>query len=388
MSCPLSEPLLGGNADGYVRDALASTFVANGPYVARFEDEVAARVGAPFAVACASGTAAIHLALHALGIGPGDEVWVSDLTFVASANPARYCGARVTLVDSERESWNLAPDVVVGELTRRARRGVAMPAAIVAVHLLGHPAHLGPVLEAAARHGVPVVEDAAEALGATWTAGAGPALDGREVGTVGTVGCYSFNGNKIMTTGGGGMVVTHDATLAARVRHLATQAKEPGVGYVHDEIGFNYRMSNLAAALGVAQLEQLDAFLARRRAIADRYDAAFADVDGIKAAPDCAWARRSGWLSSIVLEDEVTRERVRLALDGAGIESRPVWPPLRTQAPYRDAPVLGGNVAVELGERVLNLPSSASLGDEQQERVIDVVRHALWSHSTPALRVS
>lgn len=385
---PLSEPSLGGNADTYVRDALASTFVANGPYVTRFEQEFAARVGSPHAVACASGTAAIHLALHALGVGPGDEVWVSDLTFVASANPARYCGARVTLVDSERESWNLDPDVVADELARRARSGVAMPAAIVAVHLLGHPARLGPIVDAAARHGVPVVEDAAESLGATWTAQADPSVAGREAGTVGTVGCYSFNGNKIMTTGGGGMVVTADAALATRIRHLATQAKLPGIGYTHDEIGFNYRMGNLSAALGVAQLEQLDGFLDHRRAIADRYAAALAGVDGLAVAPDCAWARRSGWLSSVMFEDELARERVRVALQDAGIESRPVWAPLRTQAPYRDTPILGGRVAVEVAERVLNLPSSATLTGQQQDRVIQVVRETVWSRFTRIIGVN
>jgi dTDP-4-amino-4,6-dideoxygalactose transaminase len=384
----LSEPSLAGNADAYVRDAVASTFVANGPYVTRFEDEFAARVGSSHAVACASGTAAIHLALHALGIGPGDDVWVSDLTFVASANPARYCGARVVLVDSERESWNLDPDVVAGELARRARSGAAMPAAIVVVHLLGHPARLAPIVEAAARHGIPVVEDAAESLGATWTSHAEPSVAGREAGTVGTVGCYSFNGNKIMTTGGGGMVVTGDAALAARVRHLATQAKLPGVGYAHDEIGFNYRMSNLSAALGTAQLEQLDGFLARRRAIADRYDRAFAGVDGVTVPPDCTWARRSGWLSSVMFEDELGRERVRLALLDAAIESRPVWAPLRTQTPYRDVPVLGGDAAVRIAQRVLNVPSSATLTDEQQDRVIQVVRDAVRSRFTPTLGVN
>ncbi|HEY7135176.1 MAG TPA: aminotransferase class I/II-fold pyridoxal phosphate-dependent enzyme [Acidimicrobiia bacterium] len=369
----LSEPAFRGNEDAYVREAVASSFVAGGPFLGRFEAAFANRVDAPYAVACASGTAAIHLALVALGVRPGDEVWVSDLTFVASANPARYCGARVTLVDSEPESWNLDPYVVAEELDRRAACGEAQPAAIVAVHLLGHPARLDVLLVAAAEHGVPVVEDAAESLGATWTGGP---LAGREVGTVGTIGCFSFNGNKLVTSGGGGMLVTANEALAAHARHLSTQAKLPGVGYAHDEIGFNYRLSNLSAALGLAQFEQVDAFLARRREIADRYDAAFSRVPGLAAAPDRPWARRSGWLSSVVCADPTVRERIRLALEAGDVEARPVWAPLRHQAPYRGAPVLGGDVAVQLGDRVLNLPSSVTLTDEQQQRVIDVVLRA------------
>jgi dTDP-4-amino-4,6-dideoxygalactose transaminase len=298
---------------------------------------------------------------------------VSDLTFVASANPARYCGARVTLVDSEPESWNLDPYVVAAELDRRAACGEPQPAAIVAVHLLGHPARLDVLLVAAAEHGVPVVEDAAESLAATWTGGP---LAGREVGTAGTIGCFSFNGNKLVTSGGGGMLVTANEALAAHARHLSTQAKLPGVGYAHDEIGFNYRLSNLSAALGLAQFEQVDTFLARRRAIAQRYDAALASVAGLRPAPDRPWARRSGWLSSVVCPDPATRERIRTALDADDIEARPVWAPLRHQAPYRGTPVLGGDVAVQLGDRVLNLPSSVTLTDEQQERVIDVVLRA------------
>jgi dTDP-4-amino-4,6-dideoxygalactose transaminase len=369
----LSEPAFGGNEEAYVREAIASSFVAGGPFLGRFEAAFASRIGAPYAVACASGTAAIHLALSTLGVRPGDEVWVSDLTFVASANPVRYCGARVTLVDSEPESWNLDPYVVAAELDRRAVCGEAQPAAIVAVHLLGHPARLDVLLVAAAEHGVPVVEDAAESLGATWTGGP---LAGREVGTVGTIGCFSFNGNKLVTSGGGGMLVTANEALAAHARHLSTQAKLPGVGYAHDEIGFNYRLSNLSAALGLAQFEQVDTFLARRRAIAQRYDTAFSAVAGLRPAPDRPWARRSGWLSSVVCPDPATRERVRIALEADDIEARPVWAPLRHQAPYRTTPVIGGDVAVQLGERVLNLPSSVTLSDEQQERVIDVVLRA------------
>ncbi len=250
-----------------------------GPFVERFEEAFAASVGARHAVACASGTAAIHLALLVLDVGPGDEVLVPTLTFVASANPVRYVGATPVFVDAEAETYNLDPALVVAELDRRARAGIRQPAAIEVVHLLGHPADMAPVLEAAERHGVPVVEDASEALGAAYRTGP---FAGRQVGTIGRVGCFSFNGNKLITTGGGGMLVTDDEALAKRARHLSTQARLPGLAYDHDEVGFNYRLSNVSAALGLAQLEQLDALLAGRRANAARYDAAIRDLPALR----------------------------------------------------------------------------------------------------------
>ncbi|MDQ1420757.1 MAG: hypothetical protein QOJ52_2719 [Acidimicrobiaceae bacterium] len=373
---PLCIPELGGNAAAYLNECLQTNWVSSvGPFVSRFEREFAARVESPHAVACASGTAAIHLALLATGVQPGDEVWVSDLTFIASANPARYCGASVTLVDSEADTWNLDPQLVVDELEARAKRGDRMPAAIVAVHLLGHPPQLAPVLEAAAARGVPVIEDAAEALGATWNRGP---IAGRQAGSVSTIGCFSFNGNKVITSGGGGMLVTGDESLAARARHLSTQAKIPGVAYRHDEVAYNYRLTNLAAALGVAQLERLDEYLDRKRAISERYDEAFRGLAGMTTPPRQDWARSSVWLYSPLFATGQVRERVRLALAAADIEARPVWTPLHQQPPYAASSVLGGGfVASDLASRALSLPSSVGLTDQEQQEVVGVVSDAL-----------
>jgi dTDP-4-amino-4,6-dideoxygalactose transaminase len=371
----LSEPTIGPPEIKAASRAVAAGDLTFGPDLPAFEAGLAAAVGAEDAVAVSTGTAGLHLALLVAGVERGDEVWVSDLTFIASANAAMECGARITLVDSEPESWNLDPDVVVEELDRRARSGEAPPAAIVPVHLLGHPARLAPILEAAARHGVPVVEDAAEALGSTWTDGA---LAGRVPGSVGELGIYSFNFNKLISTGGGGMVVARDPKDLARVRHLGSQAKVPHSDYVHDEVGYNYRLSNVAAAIGVAQVERLPELVARRRAIAARYRDAFAPL-GLEAGPDAPWACRSGWLSSVVLPDPETRAAVRNALDAVSIEARPIWPPLRTQAPYADAPVLGGDTAVAIASRVLCLPCSAHLTSEQQDEVVDRVLAVLRS---------
>jgi dTDP-4-amino-4,6-dideoxygalactose transaminase len=370
----LSEPTVGEPEAERAAGAIRARKITAGPALADFERGFADFLGVGEAVAVSSGTAALHLALLDAGVGPGDEVWVSDLTFIASANAAAYCGARVTLVDSERETWNLDPQVVVDELEQRAAQGAPMPAAIVAVHLLGHPADLAPIADAATRHGVALVEDAAEALGSSWTDGP---LAGMVPGTVAPVGIYSFNGNKIMTTGGGGMLVARDGDRLARLRHLAQQAKIPGSDYEHDAVGFNYRLSHVNAAIGSAQLERLPQMIDRRREIAVRYEHAFADLDGVGKQPDAPWAHRSGWLSTIVLADFDTRRRVREALDAAGLESRPVWQPLRTQKPYADAPVLGGDVAVDLGRRILCLPCSAHLTESEQDDVIATVRSAL-----------
>jgi dTDP-4-amino-4,6-dideoxygalactose transaminase len=373
---PLLVPVLRGNERAYLAECVDSNFVSSvGPFVKRFEREFAGWLGAEHAVACASGTAALHLALVALGVGPGDDVLVSDLTFIASANPARYCGAAVMLVDSEPRTWNIDPALVEEELRRRAQHGARMPAAIVAVHVLGHPAELDRILSVAAEFGVPVVEDAAESLGASWTSGP---LAGRQTGTAARMGIFSFNGNKVLTTGGGGMVVTGDAGLAERLRHLSTQARVPGEHYVHDMIGFNYRLTNVAAAVGVAQLEQLDSFLRRKREIAHRYDAAFVAVPDVTLPPATRDAERSAWLYSIQLSSRVLRDDVAVALRARGIESRPVWDPVHSQAPYRGATVLGGGtVASALAGKGLSLPSSADLDDDQVDEVVSAVVEAV-----------
>ncbi len=368
---PLAEPSIGGNARDYLLECLETNFVSSvGPFVGRFEEAFAAAVGARHAVACASGTAAIHLALRVLDVGPGAEVMVPTLTFVASANPIQYVGATPVFVDSEADTYNLDPALVAEELDRRARTGQRQPAAIEVVHLLGHPADIAPVMEAAARYEIPVFEDASEALGASYTGG--PYAD-RQVGTIGRMGCFSFNGNKLITTGGGGMLVTDDEALARRARHLSTQARLPGRAYDHDEVGYNYRLTNVAAALGLAQLEELDDLLGGRRANAAAYDAGIDGLPWLRPAPRAQWADPSFWLYTCAVGPEGgpgTRDRVLDSLTAAGIDARPIWTPLHRTRLWRDAPRIGGTVADAIFEVAFSLPSSSSLDDARRTRVI------------------
>ncbi|MBM4357065.1 MAG: DegT/DnrJ/EryC1/StrS family aminotransferase [Deltaproteobacteria bacterium] len=365
---PLSEPHLVGNAERYLAECVQTNFVSSvGPFVERFEREIAEFVGAGYAVACSSGTAAIHLAMRALDVGVGDEVFVSSFTFVASANPVVYQGATPVLVDSERRTWNADPELIIEELERRARLGKKQPKAVEMVHVLGQPADMPELVRTCDRYGVTLIEDAAEALGATDTTSGPP----RHVGTVGRIGCYSFNGNKIMTCGGGGMVVTPDETIARRAKHLSTQARIPGRAYDHDDVGYNYRLTNTAAALGVAQLEQLAAFIDAKRAIARRYDEAFADNPALTRPPRVPGLDATYWLYSLLLETRAMRDRVLDALAAQSIEARPLWTPLHAMAPYRHASLLGdGSVADDIAARGLSLPSSSGLTPIDQRRVI------------------
>jgi dTDP-4-amino-4,6-dideoxygalactose transaminase len=368
---PLSVPHLGGNEARYLAECVSTNFVSSvGPFVDRFEREFAASVQTPQAVACVSGTAALHLAMRLLEVGPGDEVFVSTLTFAASVNAILYERATPVLVDSEPGTWNMDPHLVIDELEARARSGRPQPKAVQVVHVLGQPADLDQLAPACARHGVALVEDAAEALGARYLSGR---FAGRQVGTIGRLGCFSFNGNKVITSGGGGMVVTEDGVLARRGRHLVRQARLPGPEYVHDEVGYNYRLTNVAAALGVAQLEQLPRFLARKEALAAAYDDALEGVPGLTLPPRTPWATSSRWLYSILIDPVAfgrDRELVREELLERGIETRPLWCPAHVQGPYRDLPRLGGAVAEEIHARGLSLPSSVGLTVDDQFFVI------------------
>jgi len=370
---PLAEPCIGGNARNYLDECISTNFVSSvGPFVERFEREFADAVGAEHAIACASGTAAIHVAMRLASLEPGDEVFVSTLTFIASANPVVYERATPVLVDAEPETLNLAPELIVEELEARARRGRKLPRVVEVVHILGQPANIEPIATACEKHGVMLVEDAAESLGAALNVGR---FAGKRVGTIGALGCYSFNGNKVITTGGGGMITTNDAALARRAKHLTTQARLPGLWYEHDEIGFNYRLTNLAAALGVAQLEQLSSFLRRKKSIAERYDKAFAEVTAIVTPKRVGWASSSHWMYSIRLRGgRLARDRMLAGLREVSIESRPIWTPLHKFRMYDSAPRLGtGTVADDLFDRCVSLPCSVSLTDEQQDRVIEHV---------------
>ncbi len=374
---PLSEPSLSGNELQYLKQCVDTNFVSSvGPFVQAFEEAFAHYVGSPHAVAVSNGTAALHMALILAGIGPGDEVFVSDFTFAASANPILYLGARPVLVDSERETWNLDPALVVEELDRRARMGLTQPKAVMAVHILGCPSQLESIAMACERYGVWLIEDAAEALGSAYTMGP---FAGRQVGTIGRIGCFSFNGNKIMTTGGGGMLVTSDPELARRAKHLTTQAKVPGYAYFHDEVGYNYRLTNLAAALGVAQLERLDSFLASKRSIASRYTAAIREFPEIQGSPHPTGMNPTYWLYSVLFPGGW--EKPLLAFQERGIQTRPLWTALHLMPPFASSLRLGsGSVAEELCKQGLSLPCSTNLSEQDQMKVIEALKELVGTH--------
>ena len=358
---------MGGKEEAYVREAFATNWLSTvGPNLDGFEREFSARVGLP-AVALASGTAALHLALRLVGVGPGDEVVCSDLTFVASVNPVVYLGAQPVFIDSDRDSWNMAPALLRRFLRERAAKN-KLPRAVVPVHLYGQSADLDPILEACAEYDVPVIEDAAEAAGALYK--------GKPVGTRGAVSIFSFNGNKMITTTGGGMLVSPRKEWVDKARFWSTQAREPGVAYEHAEMGYNYRLSNVLAGIGRGQLEVLDERVKERRAVAARYAAAFEDLPGISRMPQASYGLHTNWLSVFYIDSDfgATRDDVIAALAERNIESRPVWKPMHAQPLYASAEHVGGDVAADLFANGICLPSSSSLSEEEQARVIAAVR--------------
>jgi dTDP-4-amino-4,6-dideoxygalactose transaminase len=365
----LSPPEVGDEDRRMLLDAFDSNWIAPlGPHVDAFETEFAGRVGVAHAVALSSGTAALHLALLLVGVGPGDEVLVPSFTFVATANAVVYVGATPVFVDSTADTWTMDPALVSAELDRRAAAGT-LPAAVVTVDLYGQCCDYEPILAACDRHGVPVIEDAAEALGATYR--------GRAAGSFGRMGVFSFNGNKIITTSGGGMLVTGSAEEAERARYLATQAREPFPHYEHTTIGYNYRLSNLLAALGRAQLAGLDSRITRRRVIDTRYRAALGDVAGITFFPVAPYGEPNHWLTCVTIDPArfgADREQVRLALEADDIESRPTWKPLHLQPVFASLEVVGGSVCAGIFADGLCLPTGSALSEEDQDRVTRIVR--------------
>lgn len=359
---PVAEPFLGEEELRYVSECVLSGWVSSaGKFVTRFEELFAKRCGVEHAIAVSNGTAALHVALVALGVGPGDEVIVPTLTFIATANAVTYTGARPVFADSDPVTWNADPEAVAAAITPRTK-------AIVPVHLYGHPADLDAI--AAAAGGIPIVEDAAEAHGALYK--------GRCVGSFGLAGTFSFYGNKIVTTGEGGMVVTNDGELASRIRRLRDHGMDPGRRYWHPVLGFNYRLTNLQAAVGLAQLEKLDEILAAKRLVADRYASGLRGLSGITLPPGEPWARSVHWLYSILVDD---RDAVMEALELAGIESRPFFTPIHQQPLYAAGERLP--VAEGLAERGLSLPSSVTLTPAEIERVVGVLA-ALARRREPA----
>ena len=365
----LSPPHLGGRERELLAEALESNWIAPlGPQVDAFEAELAVACGVGHAAATSSGTAALHLALLLAGVEPGDEVWCSDLTFVASANAAVYCGARPVFVDADPATWTLDPDLVAEELRRAARAG-RLPRALVAVDLYGQCCDYDRLAPACAEHGVALVEDAAEALGASYR--------GRPAGSFGLCAVLSFNGNKIVTTSGGGALVSDDAELAARARFLASQAREPAPHYEHETLGFNYRLSNLLAAVGRGQLATLAERVAARRRNFELYRERLGGLPGIGFMPEAEYGESIRWLSCLLVDPEAfgaDRDTVRRALEAEDVEARPLWKPMHLQPLYAGARTLGGTVAEALFERGLCLPSGSSLSEAELDRVAEIVR--------------
>jgi dTDP-4-amino-4,6-dideoxygalactose transaminase len=365
----LSPPHMSGAERELLLDAFDSNWIAPlGPHVDLFEAEFAARLGVKHAVALSSGTAALHLALVVLGIQPGDEVATSTLTFAATANAIRYVGAVPLFIDSEPRSWNLDPALLAEELDAAPRRGRPIRA-VLAVDIVGQCADYEPIRELCRKYAIPLIEDAAEALGATYC--------GRPAGTFGDIGCFSFNGNKIITTSGGGMLVTENKEWADRVRFLATQARDPAPHYEHSQIGYNYRLSNLLAAVGRGQLQVLDDRVARRRENCAAYQAALRDLPGIDFMPELPQGRSTRWLTCIIVDPSrfgATREDIRLALERENIEARPIWKPMHAQPAHAGCRVRGGRVSERLFELGLCLPSGSNLRPEERDRVVDIVR--------------
>jgi len=367
----LSPPHMGAAERELLLEAFDSNWISTvGPQVNAFEAEFVELLSCGHAAALSSGTAALHLALVLLGIGPGDEVLCSDLTFAASANAIVYQGAVPAFIDSDRASWNMDPALLAEELDARARRG-RLPKAVIVVDLYGQCADYDAIARACARHEVPIIEDAAEALGADYR--------GRPAGSFGVLSVFSFNGNKIITTSGGGMLVSQRADWIARARSLASQARDPLPHYEHSAIGYNYRLSNLLAGIGRAQLRRLPDRVARRRAINAFYRAALADLDGIEFLPEAPYGRSTCWLTCITVDPSrfgATAEQVRVHMESHDIEARNVWKPMHLQPVFRDHAIRGGAVSEDLFARGLCLPSGSNLTEADLDRIVATFRSA------------
>lgn len=360
---------MGPDELGLVQEAFATNWIAPlGPHVDSFEREFATRTGVTHAAALSSGTAALHLAMRWLKLQPSDEVLCSTLTFSASVNPILYERATPVFIDSDVRTWNMDPVRLAEAVEERIKLG-KRPKAVVLVHLYGQSADIDPIAATCAAHQIPLIEDAAEALGATYK--------GRAPGSFGLCGIHSFNGNKIITTSGGGMLVSNDEKLIAKARFWATQARDPAPHYEHSEVGFNYRMSNVLAAIGRGQLRVLDDRVNARRANCAFYQQSFADLPGVVFMPEAEFGRSTRWLTCITIDPAasgVNREEVRLALAEQNIEARPVWKPMHLQPIFKDTRCYGGEVSERLFRDGLCLPSGSNLATPDLERVVAAVR--------------
>jgi pyridoxal phosphate-dependent aminotransferase EpsN len=372
----LSSPHMGEDEQKYIAEAFYTNWIAPlGPHVDAFEREVADYVGSRGAVALSSGTAAIHLALRLLGVGPGDIVLCSSLTFVASANPILYQGARPIFIDSEPSTWNMSPKALERACEDLRRQGLRAKAAIV-VNLYGQSADMHALIDICDRYEIPIVEDAAESLGATYR--------GKASGTIGKFGIYSFNGNKIITTSGGGMLVSDDTEALERARFWATQARDPARHYQHSEMGYNYRMSNVLAGIGRGQLKVLDSRVQARRRVFSRYVERLGHHEGINFMPEASFGQSTRWLTAMTIDPEKTGIKPAQVIDhlsALNIESRPVWKPLHLQPLFKGIPYYSHQESESVSERLFEqgicLPSGSNLSDDDLERVIVALEEAL-----------
>ncbi|REG94709.1 DegT/DnrJ/EryC1/StrS family aminotransferase [Algoriphagus antarcticus] len=369
---PLSFPVFNGNENFYTQQAISSGHIAtSGQFIDKFESKLSKRLHTHETVALNSGTSALHLGMVLLGIGLGDEVICQSFTFCASANPIVYLGATPIFVDSEKDTWNICPEILEDTILSRISKG-KKPKAIVIVHLFGMPAKMKEILEISAKYQIPVLEDAAEAIGSKYQS--------KECGTFGTIGIFSFNGNKIITAGGGGALISNDMAIIQRAKLLSTQAKEDRPFYHHLEIGYNYKMNNLSAAVGLAQLEQLDFFIKGRRLVNQRYRTLLNDFPGIEFQPESNKSISNYWLTCILVDKEKTgfsNDQLKTALMKKGVESRFLWKPLHMQPVFTMMPYYGGSLAERLFEEGLCLPSSADLTLQAQEMIVEVIHEEL-----------
>ncbi len=374
----LSIPKICGNEWKYIKECLDTNWVSSsGKFVGHFEEVVSKFVGRKYGVACVNGTSALHIALLVSGIKPQEEVLMPALTFVATANAVRYIGAWPVFIDAEKDTWqidvqkvsdflNKECDYLNGKLINRHTKRVVK--AILPVHLLGHPVDMDPILEIAERFGLKVIEDAAQSLGALYKE--------KKVGSLGDVACLSFNGNKIITCGGGGMVLTDNKDIAKRARYLITQARADALEHVHNEIGYNYRLTNIQAAMGVAQMEQLNGFIERKRQIAKKYSEGLSGIEGITLPKEAQWAKSVFWLYTILIDETKygsNNRQLLKELKAMSIETRLFWHPLHSLKPFEDSHAYRIEVANNLHKNGLSLPSSSGLSDEDCDRVIKVL---------------
>ena len=365
----LSPPHMGGQELEFVKEAFESNYIAPlGPQVDAFEKEFSEIVGIPHTAAVSSGTAAMHLALRLLGVSPGDEVIAPSFTFIGGVSPVIFQGARLSFIDSDRDSWNIDPNLLEEELSLRYKQG-QLPKAVITADILGQSADLDRILDICNQHHVPVVSDSAEALGATYK--------DRHAGQGAAFTVYSFNGNKIITTSGGGMLASDDAALIEKAKFLSQQARDAAPHYEHTQLGYNYRMSNIVAAIGRGQLRVLNERVERKREIFDYYKKALNEIPGIEFMPEASYGRATRWLTVILITPEAfgaDREAIRQALEKENIESRPVWKPMHMQPVFKGSPMRGGAVCEDFFNRGLCLPSGTAMAGEDLARVIEVVR--------------